>query len=360
MQSLPPLTYPGDNGSPADAFPLAACEGDCDSDADCASGLICFQRDGYMEVPGCSGSGESSKDYCIYPDSGYLVYRGNNIFGGDKLLNECEGDCDSDSDCAGDLKCFQRSGTEPVPGCKGTGRTGSDYCYRATTATTPPPNTNWNFPDCGTVPISYLPGEGNVYENDLQLSSGLTSRIIAVGGSSVQGSTAKFHTLPDGAAVFSRPESDGWVYVSNSESSSAGGVGAVYFNSQGEVTGYKRLLSGTQRNCGGGKTFWNSWLTCEEVPDGQVWEVDPWGEFTARETLAGVTSGADYESAAYDNRNPNDPKFFITTDASDGPLVRFTPATAALSAALSSGDFTNLLHQDGPGLKRELDRKSVV
>ena len=102
--------------------------------------------------------------------------------------------------------------------------------------------------------------------------------------------------LPDGAAVFSRPETDGWVYASNSESSS-GGVGAIYFNSQGEVIDYKMLLSGTQRNCGGGKTFWNTWLTCEEVPDGQVWEVDPWNETPARQTLTGVPSGADYESA---------------------------------------------------------------
>ena len=58
-------------------------------------------------------------------------------------------------------------------------------------------------------------------------------------------------------------------------------------------------------------------------------------------------------NAAYDNRNPNNPTFYITTDASDGPLVKFTPATAALTTALTTGDFTNLLHTSGPGLKRE-------
>lgn len=31
------------------------------------------------------------------------------------------GDCDSDSDCIDDLRCFQRLDYEPVPGCVGLG-----------------------------------------------------------------------------------------------------------------------------------------------------------------------------------------------------------------------------------------------
>ena len=46
----------------------------------------------------------------------------------------CEGDCDSNSDCAGDLQCYQRrSPDSTVPSCQTTGyyRTTSDwdYCY---------------------------------------------------------------------------------------------------------------------------------------------------------------------------------------------------------------------------------------
>lgn len=40
------------------------------------------------------------------------------------LCNECEGDCDDDDDCAGDLVCFKRSsidGFQAVPGCGGEG-----------------------------------------------------------------------------------------------------------------------------------------------------------------------------------------------------------------------------------------------
>lgn len=32
-------------------------------------------------------------------------------------LDECEGDCDTDADCAGNLICLQRSNNEEIPGC---------------------------------------------------------------------------------------------------------------------------------------------------------------------------------------------------------------------------------------------------
>jgi hypothetical protein len=46
--------------------------------------------------------------------------------------DRCEGDCDSDADCAGAMKCYQRDDSSQVPGCKkgGSGdRSGFDYCY---------------------------------------------------------------------------------------------------------------------------------------------------------------------------------------------------------------------------------------
>jgi hypothetical protein len=49
---------------PSDAFPLAICEGDCDVDGDCAGDLVCYQRDS-GRVPGCSGTPSSNLDYCI-------------------------------------------------------------------------------------------------------------------------------------------------------------------------------------------------------------------------------------------------------------------------------------------------------
>ena len=52
----------------------------------------------------------------------------------DGLCVLCTGDCDRDSDCAGDLICFQRSGGEDVPGCAWGSNSatlkaeGHDYC----------------------------------------------------------------------------------------------------------------------------------------------------------------------------------------------------------------------------------------
>ena len=57
---LPKLVYAADNGSNAfGIFPLQECQGDCDKDGDCAGELYCFERDGLEAVPGCSGEAES-------------------------------------------------------------------------------------------------------------------------------------------------------------------------------------------------------------------------------------------------------------------------------------------------------------
>jgi hypothetical protein len=62
------LVITGDNGTPASAFPMNLCEGDCDKDADCFGNLICFQRDTGNDVPGCIGVADSDgSDYCCDP-----------------------------------------------------------------------------------------------------------------------------------------------------------------------------------------------------------------------------------------------------------------------------------------------------
>jgi hypothetical protein len=129
-----PIMLDSTPGPDGNGKPLQICQGDCDKDADCGTGLMCFQRALYTSVPGCGGMGTEGWDYCATApsqdlDSSPGVVR-HRVQSGGKPLAECQGDCDTDSDCAEDLVCFQRSGFASVPGCNGSGNKGWDYCAR--------------------------------------------------------------------------------------------------------------------------------------------------------------------------------------------------------------------------------------
>ena len=299
--TLPALVYAGNNGVPASAFPLKVCEGDCDSDGDCEGQLVCMPRNGGESVPGCNGFDGGNSDYCInldHPEPSpaqptkpptnppptpvpskapiasspntlpALVYAGNNGVPASAFpLKVCEGDCDSDGDCEGQLVCMPRNGGESVPGCNGFDGGNSDYCINLDHPEPSPAQ-----PTKQPTKLPYVPGKLTVRSNGLLLSQGLQSRIIARTGQPVvltglgkdkngnYPTSRAFHDEPDGAAVFDWKD-DGWVYVTNSEvlAHGGGGVSALYFNRDGLVVDYKRLLTGSTHNCGGGKTPWNTW-----------------------------------------------------------------------------------------------------
>ncbi|MFB7105779.1 alkaline phosphatase PhoX [Streptomyces hydrogenans] len=169
----------------------------------------------------------------------------------------------------------------------------------------------------GTGPYGAL---GSADANGIMLPAGFTSRVIARSGQTVPGTSYTWHNAPDGGACYA--DGTGWIYVSNSEINPSGGASAVRFGATGTITGAYRILSNTRQNCAGGKTPWNTWLSCEEVSLGYVYETDPYGVNAAvRRDAMGRFK---HEAAAAD---PVRRVVYLTEDETDGCFYRFVPTT---------------------------------
>ncbi|HEY1095548.1 MAG TPA: alkaline phosphatase PhoX [Glycomyces sp.] len=156
--------------------------------------------------------------------------------------------------------------------------------------------------------------------NGVLLPQGFTSRIVARSSQTVPGTSYTWHSAPDGGACFA--DGSGWVYTSNSEISPGGGASALRFDASGTVTAAYRTLSNTRQNCAGGATPWNSWLSCEEVDLGYVYETYP---LTAAAAVQRPAMGRfKHEAAAAD---PDLQVVYLTEDVSDGAFYRFKPTT---------------------------------
>lgn len=166
----------------------------------------------------------------------------------------------------------------------------------------------------GRVPL--LPPDSN----GVRLPPGFSSRIVAESSvSPLGGCEYVWHSAPDGGACFT--DGDGWIYVSNCEMNHhEGGAGALRFDASGKLIDAYSILHGTSRNCGGGATPWGSWLSCEEIDRGRIWECDPLGVEAAEVRPAmGIFR---HEAVAVDSLHR---KLYLTEDQVDGCLYRFTP-----------------------------------
>ena len=159
--------------------------------------------------------------------------------------------------------------------------------------------------------------------NGLRLPSGFSSRVIARSGQKVASTGYTWHSTPDGGACLASGDG-GWIYLSNCElDGGKGGVSAIRFNSTGSITSAYSICSGTSRNCVGGMSPWNTWLSCEEVDRGRVVECDPFGQKAP--VLRNALGWFDHEALTFDTRTGY---VYLTEDKSDGRFYRFRPARA--------------------------------
>ena len=118
---------------------LGMCQGDCDSDSHCRSGLKCYHSSWHGNtVTGCEGKTHLAHDYC-YEENAHLDtktltthgYQAHTLANVKKHgLGMCQGDCDSDSHCRSGLKCYHsHKGGNTVTGCEGKTHLLHDYCY---------------------------------------------------------------------------------------------------------------------------------------------------------------------------------------------------------------------------------------
>jgi len=178
-------------------------------------------------------------------------------------------------------------------------------------------------------------------------------------------SGARTPAAHDGMAAF--PGADGTIaLIRNHELSSAsafdaslaydtqagGGTTTVMFNpSTGLVTSARASLAGTLRNCAGGVTPWNSWLTCEETtlgpaddpalerPHGYVFEV-PLDDRPSLQPIVAMGRFV-HEAVAVD---PETSIVYETEDQRRSGLYRFTPRSPR---RLADGGRLQMLAIDG-------------
>ncbi|MDG9701943.1 alkaline phosphatase PhoX [Streptomyces sp. DH37] len=186
--------------------------------------------------------------------------------------------------------------------------------------------------------------------NGMALPEGFRGRIVARSGLPVGG--ILWHPAPDGGACYpdeggtstpAQGSGGGWIYVSNSEVPLVGGASALRFRADGSIDRAYRVLRGTNLNCAGGATPWRTWLSCEEIHRGRVFETDPYGR---REAVAHKAMGRfKHEAAACD---PDRRVVYLTEDEPDGCFYRYAPE---VWGDLSRGRLDVLCESAGGGVE---------
>lgn len=174
----------------------------------------------------------------------------------------------------------------------------------------------------------------------LDLPKGFQYRIISRTGDKMPNGDL-VPALPDGMAAF-KGEKNTTIIVRNHENGTnsqypvngknpwskgaAGGTTALVVDANRNVIDEYVTNSGTIRNCAGGPSTWNTWLTCEETRNmghGFVFEVNPLDpENEMSRTPIRDMGYFSHEACAVD---PSTGIWYLTEDSDPSFLYRFTP-----------------------------------
>jgi secreted PhoX family phosphatase len=188
----------------------------------------------------------------------------------------------------------------------------------------------------------------------LSLPEGFSYTVVAQSGVTKLESGEPTPSDPDGTASFVRRGGNGSILVNNHEVSGSeaypvpripglvydeqagGGTTNIEVDKDGRRIREYVSLAGTQNNCAGGRTPWDTWLTCEESEailgrrHGYVFEVDPYDQKANRHPKPIKALGRySHEAVVVD---PDTGRIYLTEDAGNpnGLVYRFTPPRSAL------------------------------
>ncbi len=148
---------------------------------------------------------------------------------------------------------------------------------------------------------------------------------------------------------------------------SMGGTSTILYDTQTQQVRQQHLsLAGTIRNCAGGPTPWNSWVTCEETTQtaddvrakdhGYCFEVPARAEPSLADPIPITGMGRfNHEAIAVD---PNSGVVYLTEDQGDGLIYRYIPNTPG--ELLDGGTLQALMVRDQKSLDTRNWEEQIV